>query len=786
MIFNNSVVGRFRTPISQFKVSFLRYGWIIAFFAILLFAVILRLIFYTGVLDSDSLEYAYYAYGAFHGDFQFTLVPQEIQFRIALYLPLGLLYFLFGVSEILTVTYVFVTSLLGIILIYAIGRLQANESAGIVAALIWAAFPLNVFLSTLFGPDEILATFTIASVFFLLWGEKLYGEKAVYCYLVGLIFALLGLFVKPSALIIFIFVGLFFAHKASRRWGQEIWTKIKRITPSALRISGIVAVSLILVLGFLYFQNQKQFLLSLFRTSTDLVDLFIRGSTQEDVRGQWVRSTPLFLVAAPLFLVSVIWSIAKRVHGSGLLLLWAGTMFLYYEWGSLSTNPANYSPFLAVVNDRNTLFIFAPFVVIAGIFFAQWLQAGQARLLALFSVLIVLPFAWLQKLSNFSGITQDLISFSVPVAILGTLIIPLILKKQSGRYTPSVVIGLLVVLLIAFLYPTPPLHISAERWQSQISYRRAIREAVEFFLDHPDHPIIALSGNNATELNFLSGFQLGYSVYGVEQPNARIRRVLDPKSWTGSTYIFLRDEINQIQPVPSDWWKMAEYDLGSGKPVLIYRHLSPEDAAAELESARNAVADESTFANLERLLAAGVNAGDAPASATAWIGLTRMSPGKYPLESISPTLIDAYLKGEIGLDGNLLALRLVGGLDTYQIDQALRGSVRGSETLLSIQVPENLDGRAGIYTQVLLESDSVYIYSIEVKSNVGVDLLRIQEGKVSDSHDYSDTYPEWEEQVVIFATPSWDENINVRLDLLTVAKLGFVQIRNPHLFKVEF
>jgi hypothetical protein len=370
------------------------------------------------------------------------------------------------------------------------------------------------------------------------------------------------------------------------------------------------------------------------------------------------------------------------------------------------------------------------------------------------------------------------------VVILGTLIIPLILNKRSGRYKPSIVIGLLVVLLIAFLYPTPPLHISAERWQSQISYRRAIREAAEFFLDHNDYPIIALSGNNATELNFLSGFQLGYSVYGVEQPNARIRRVLDPRSWTGSTYIFLRDEINQIQPVPNDWWKMAEYDLGSGKPVLIYRHLSAENAAAELESARNAVADESTFANLERLLAAGVNAGDAPASATAWIGLTRMSPGKYLLESISPTLIDAYVKG-LSLDGDLLAFGLVGGLDAYQIDPPLLGRVRGSETLLSIQVPENLDGRVGIYTQVLLEPDSVYIYSIEVKSNVGVDLLRIQEGEVSDSHDYSDTYPEWEEQVVIFATPSWDENINIRLDLLTVAKPGFVQLRDPRLFKVE-
>jgi hypothetical protein len=247
----------------------------------------------------------------------------------------------------------------------------------------------------------------------------------------------------------------------------------------------------------------------------------------------------------------------------------------------------------------------------------------------------------------------------------------------------------------------------------------------------------------------------------------------------------LRDEINQIQPVPGDWWKMAEYDLGLGKPVLIYRLLSPEDAAAELETAGVAVAAESTLTNLERLLAAGVNAGDASASATAWIGLNRLDPGNYPLELISSTLIDAYIKG-LALEENLLDSELVGGLDSYQIDQPLRGHVRGSETLLSIQVPENLDGRAGIYTQVLLEPDSAYIYSIEVKSNAGVDLLRIKEGEVLDSQDYSDTHPEWEEQVVIFVTPSWEENLSVRLDLLTVAKPGFVQIRNPRLLKVGF
>ena len=158
MSFLSIVASRLREIFQYSSDFYSRHAWLVALAIILLLALALRLIFYTGVLDSDVIEYAYYAYGASHGDFQFTTAPREIQFRLALYLPLALLYYLFGVSELSTIVYGFLASMVGVLLIYGIARLQANESAGIIAALIWAAFPLNIFLSTRFGPDEILAT----------------------------------------------------------------------------------------------------------------------------------------------------------------------------------------------------------------------------------------------------------------------------------------------------------------------------------------------------------------------------------------------------------------------------------------------------------------------------------------------------------------------------------------------------------------------------------------------------------------------------------------------------
>ena len=787
----DSFKSRLWTTVQRAQNWFSGLSWVVILIAILLFALVLRLILFTGILDSDAIEYAYYAYGASHGSFQFTLVPRDIQFRLALYLPLALLYTLFGVSENVLVIYVLFISLCGVALIYGIGRLQAGESAGVIAALVWAALPLNVFLSTKFGPDEILATLTIATVFFLLWGNKLGGRKALFRYVIGILIALLAVLVKPSAVLIFVFVVLFFAYKAIRHWKERIATWIRKLNPSKLKTTAFIFGALFLAIGYAYFQiQQKPFLLSLFRASKDLADLFVRGSTQEDVQGLWVLQTPLFLVGAPIFIVVAVASMVRRLHAAMLPLLWAAAVFLYFEWGSMSPNPVLYSPFLKVVNDRNTLFIFAPFVVIAGIFLSQGLKKTTARWLAVLSLLLVLPLAWWQKGTQFSGIPGGIITIAAVAAIIGALWIPFILDKQRGISRTAFLVGLVLVLLAGFLYPTPPNHISAEFWQSRASYRRVIREVANFFMDHPDYPIFALSGGNARELNFLSNFKLGFSVYGVTQPGARIHVIRDdPKAFSDSGYIYLRDEINQIRPVPADWWKVAEFDAGSGKPVLIYRHLSVEDAAVELASAKASVAQDANEVNLERLLAAAVNAGDAQVLATAWISLDHLVPGKYPLGLLTPTFIDAFQKSELPLSGNLLASELVGGLDTYRADPNLQISLinetSGPEQTLDIQVTSNLRGSA-LYKQLLLEPDSIYIFSIEVKSTVGVDLLRVMNGKISDSHDYSEVYGEWEKQVVIFITPALEQDTMVRLDLLTVAKAGVVQIKNPRLYMVKF
>lgn len=764
---------------------FSKWGAPFAVLAIILFALLLRLINYTGVLDYDVLGYAYYAYGATQGNFEFTLTARAIDFRFALILPLAFLYQLLGPSEFSTVLYSLSASLLAVLGIYGIGRLQGSESAGIIAALLWAAFPLNVFLSTLFGPDEILASFTIAAVFCFLLGRSRNGWQKSLAYAGATIFALLCVFVKPSGIIVLPLLLFFFIEDIYVANKETIKAGISSLPKRFRRfvISDLFVVAVLAVLGFAARQSTP-LLVSLFRGAKDLTDTFVLGQTQERLPGRgWIFVSEIFLTAGPIFIVAFSGLVNQRKPPVSSI-LWAAWMLLYFEWGSISTDPTIYTPFVARTNDRNILFVFAPFAVLAGLFAGQWLSAGKARLLAILSLLIVVPLAWWLKLSNFSGLPLDLISLATVFALIGTLLLPIAVYIRQIWRRELWVFASLFILLIALLFPTPPHHISDDYWQRQIAYRNAITQAGRFFLDSPRLPIVALSETNARELDFFSNFQLGYSDLIVSRGDARIQVTADPRTWQESAYIFLRDEINQLQPVPSTWWKVAEYDPGYGRPILIYRILSEKDAQEELAMAWAAAKPNPDVSSLERLLGAAVNAGEVKAVIAAWIQINKLSPGERSLDLINPTIQEAFRKNDFSFGPDLLVDPEESGL---QVDSSLIDAIttKGSEIFISVPPQTSAQRGDGIYQYISLEPNSAYIFIVEVQSNVGVDLARVDRGNITDSHDYAAIYGEGEEKVIFFVTPNWQSPETVRFDLFTITAPGQIVIANPHLYQVE-
>lgn len=759
------------------------WGWLLILLVLLGYAVALRLINYTGVLDWDVIEYTDQVRSILNGDFEVVFTLRSSDFRLGLILPLSLLYAVFGPSEAVTVVYPLFASLLGILAIYGIGRLLANERAGLIAALFWASLPLGVFLSTLFGPDGILASFVNVAVYFLLLASRFRSTRMWIAYALAGLFVLVAIFVKPSAVIILPFFVIFFVYRTAKENQQLLhgWLVKVRSWQWTHRALPLVALSgFLLLIG--YFQAQRSpFLMQLYRTATDLSSLLILGNTQETLPGALFLSSLVFAVFSPIFVIAWSGQLVKLKADLIPAFLWGASVFFYFEWGTRSTNPAVYAPFFMSLNDRNLLFVLAPFVVLAGIFFGQRQKRRETYLLVILASLVVIPMAWFQRETEYAGAPLALTSLAFMLAILGSLAAPL-LAMGSGRFRSFLRIAFPLVILVAFLYPTPPSHISEPYWQSQVKYRAAVSQAADFFLEHPDYPILSLDPRNARELNFASKFLLGVSKGDLG--DERIIVVSDPLAWDESAYVYFRDEVNQYLPVPSDWWKVAQIDTGLPRPLVIYRVLSDVDAQRELLAAQSAMDKDASLINLERLLAAGVNASDLNATLLAGQALAQVDAQAYPASLFAPVIVEAYQQRTLPAHENLLQ-----GVTDFQSSSANSNN----QTTLAIdtdteilQVEKNEDGPLQIYTPLSLEPNSVYLFVVDIRSSVGVDLIAQDKTILTDSQDYSAIHGEWEEQVVVFVTDDWSGGSVRDFHIFSAQKSGIIELKNFRLFRLDY
>ena len=132
---------------------------------IVLFAVIIRFLFFTGVGLSDDLLYSYYSNQISKGNFHFPTDHHGT--RIGIVYPVGFLYSLFGVNDFASALLPFIFSIGNVILIYFFGKLLFNKRIGLIASFLMAIFPLDVIFATKPMPD-------VPSAFFLGLGMYLF------------------------------------------------------------------------------------------------------------------------------------------------------------------------------------------------------------------------------------------------------------------------------------------------------------------------------------------------------------------------------------------------------------------------------------------------------------------------------------------------------------------------------------------------------------------------------------------------------------------------------------
>jgi 4-amino-4-deoxy-L-arabinose transferase-like glycosyltransferase len=177
----------------------------ILLFIIVLFGLILRIAFFSGMGISDSLAYSEAANSINTGKGINTESALTLSTRIGLIYATALSYRIFGVNDFSAVFFVLLTSLGTIVLAYFFGRLLFNKRVGLMAAFLLSFFPLDVVYSTKLLSDVPSAFFMALGVYFFLYAEKFPQQKR--CYFLAGIFIGIGYLIRESVLLI----GLFFA-----------------------------------------------------------------------------------------------------------------------------------------------------------------------------------------------------------------------------------------------------------------------------------------------------------------------------------------------------------------------------------------------------------------------------------------------------------------------------------------------------------------------------------------------------------------------------------------------
>jgi 4-amino-4-deoxy-L-arabinose transferase-like glycosyltransferase len=139
---------------------------LLALSAILVVAVVLRVLLFRGYVGLDDGEYALMAHQMSEGAFQPTeyVGPPVFPLRVGLIAPAALSFELLGFGEWPMVVYPLLTSLLSIVLVYFCAAQIFSPTAGVVAAAALTVVPQDVEMATKLLPDQPAALFTAAGV----------------------------------------------------------------------------------------------------------------------------------------------------------------------------------------------------------------------------------------------------------------------------------------------------------------------------------------------------------------------------------------------------------------------------------------------------------------------------------------------------------------------------------------------------------------------------------------------------------------------------------------------
>jgi len=308
---------------------------------ILIFALTLRLIFFTGINSSDDFLYVNFAHGIITGKINITgCVSDNLRFLFTI--PIAFFFWLIGINNYTAGLWTLICSLGMIVISYKIGETSFNKRVGLLSAFLLSFYPLNVIYGTRVAPDVPTVFFMGMSVYLFLKGLKTKGKTSGISYLCSGIAAGLSYLVKALGLLIFVFYGVYILF--------DVLKKRKIIWSYCLVFLGFLLIFLSESL-FYYFVTGD----FLFRVDK-LVGTY---SVTKDYMGKGIRpidvltfyppamlnlinyygyspNTKIFGFFFYFVLIASIYLLIKREKRSYFFILWLLSLFLYLQVGTRS------------------------------------------------------------------------------------------------------------------------------------------------------------------------------------------------------------------------------------------------------------------------------------------------------------------------------------------------------------------------------------------------------------------------------------------------------------------
>jgi len=391
--------------------------------AILLLALYIRLVFPGSVVTGDDSKYAKYAYTAISEN-SINFESFNTAIRVGLYLPVGLAYLLFGVSDASTLIYPLLVSLMGITFIYLIGSLIESSSAGLLAALLWALLPTNYELSTLLLPDGLVAAFSVGAIYFLLLAEKQSNSKASISYLLCFGFAAWTILIKITGIVTagFIFVRVLHGQLKKRLPVGFFRTRISQ-NHLAFFVATIIAFLIVM---------PDSLLSRLDKTSSDVYQTIFIGRNPFSKGSSTDFDAVIFLAIISIAGLSI-----SKNKNAPFLFSWFMVQYLYFEWGPQLNLPLvrnlSYDPLTHFIGTRTILFLLPPLILFISIFLAEKTKPKKLKGYVLGLSLLLILFLWVNNAQFQDRVPLLFPQATLAVLFLGSLLSPLFIFNTGSR-----------------------------------------------------------------------------------------------------------------------------------------------------------------------------------------------------------------------------------------------------------------------------------------------------------------------------------------------------------------